>query len=102
LIYSLCFSPIPTEHWKGSNYNAGIFAMKNTFRSQLFVSQWLTYATDIRAITDLPSELGENAPEFVDHRHDQSVLSLLTKKWGIPYNNDVGYGGFSVRDHDKS
>jgi len=68
-----------------SQINGAFFAVRNTWTARLFVSQWLSYATDIRAITDLDNQLGvSNLPEFVEHRHDQSILSLLSKKWGIP------------------
>ena len=46
------------------------------------MSEYLYYAQDKRIITDDPNELGYNNYEgFRDHRHDQSILSLLTKKY---------------------
>ena len=48
-----------------------------------FLSEYLYYAQDKRIITDDPNELGvSNYEGFRDHRHDQSILSLLTKKYG--------------------
>jgi hypothetical protein len=54
-----------------------------------FVSQWLAHAQDARALTDAPSTLqrcishnAPTAPTFRDHRHDQSIFSLLYKTWG--------------------
>lgn len=68
-----------------SQVNAAFFAVRNTWTAKLFVSQWLTYATDIRALTDMGNTLGQgNLEEYKDHRHDQSILSLLMKKWNIP------------------
>lgn len=66
-----------------------IFLPKSLHTIQL-VSEWLKYATDARSITDEPNVLGlPNYPEFYDHRHDQAVLSLLAKKWGLAMNRDA-------------
>jgi len=73
------------EYYNTSQVNGAFFAVRNTLNAKLFVSQWLTYATDERVITDLANTLGHpNLPEYKAHRHDQSILSLLVKKWGIP------------------
>ena len=57
--------------------------LRRSFTTIEFISEWLTYSTDPRAISDQASELGENAINFIGHRHDQSLLSLLAKKWGF-------------------
>ena len=37
----------------------------------------------------MPNACGkENFPEFIEHRHDQSVLSLLKTRFGISTTND--------------
>ena len=44
----------------------------------------LYYAQDKRIITDDDNEMGvDNYEGFRDHRHDQSILSLLVKKYGL-------------------
>jgi hypothetical protein len=70
-----------------------LFIPKTIYTVQL-VSEWLKYATDARSITDQPNELGlPNYPEFYDHRHDQAVLSLLAKKWGLAmWRDGTQYG----------
>jgi hypothetical protein len=50
--------------------------------SRAFVASWLEACRDPRILTDSPSELGPERPEFREHRHDQSVLSILYKKAG--------------------
>lgn len=50
-----------------------------------FIKNWLELCESNSLITDEPSKLKSNFPEFIDHRHDQSILSLLV------YNNDVMY-----------
>ena len=44
-------------------------------------NEWLSYAQDERIITDIPNQGGtDNYPGFQEHRHDQSIWSLLCKK----------------------
>lgn len=61
-----------------------------------FVQEWLSYAQDPRIITDAPNECGlSNYPEFIDHRHDQSIVSLLGRKhdvFTIPDLSQFGNG----------
>ena len=64
-------------------FNAAFQIYKKTKFTEFFLSEYLYYAQDKRIITDDPNELGYNNYEgFRDHRHDQSILSLLTKKYG--------------------
>ena len=58
------------------------FLIRKSSTSMTFVSEWLTYAQDSRAITD--DENVFHLPNYADfraHRHDQSLVSLLVKKW---------------------
>jgi len=59
-----------------------------------FINEWLKYAEDYRIITDSPNEcdLG-NYPDFYDHRHDQSILSLLGRKYNIKNVPDISQYG---------
>ncbi len=51
---------------------------RNQPEAVAFVDAWLQASTDPRTLTDQPNELGyPNHPDFEDHRHDQSVLSIL-------------------------
>ncbi len=46
-----------------------------------FVTEWLALCKDPRLITDIPNTCGfRNFPEFFDHRHDQSILSILAQR----------------------
>ena len=78
---------------------ASFMLFEKNCMSLQFVMEWLAYALDPRLITDMENTLGkENLPGFREHRHDQSVLSLLSKKWAITvyrtpsqYGNKLGY-----------
>lgn len=58
--------------------------LKKSANSIAFVDEWLEYMQDPRIVTDMPNQLGkENYEGFKENRHDQTVLSLLTKKHDI-------------------
>lgn len=60
---------------------ATYFILRKCKESLDFVSEYKKYCSDYRVLSDSPNELGENNySEFIEHRHDQSVLSLLCKK----------------------
>ena len=60
-----------------------IVAMKNCESIQYFM-EYLAYAMDSRINTDRENVLGKpNYESFIENRHDQTVHSLLSKKWGI-------------------
>jgi len=46
------------------------------------VNEWYTLSCDYHNIDDTPSK-EKNFDDFIDHRHDQSIFSLLTKKYDI-------------------
>ena len=47
------------------------------------VKEWLYYGQDARIITDDSNTLGKpNYPGFMENRHDQTIISLLIKKYG--------------------
>lgn len=51
--------------------------------TEKFLEELLFYSQDIRIISDNPNKLGvDNYQGFKENRHDQTVLSLLVKKYG--------------------
>ena len=65
---------------------SGFLLLRRCFNSIRFVGEWLTYNQDDRIVTDSKSIFGPEDNIFTENRHDQTVLSLLFKKWGIPMN----------------
>ena len=59
-----------------------IWIIKNDFTIGL-IDEYLKYSQMENVITDSPNTEGENYPSFTDHRHDQSIWSLLCKKYDI-------------------
>lgn len=53
-----------------------IFLKKNQ-KSINFVTKWLNFCKNENIMTDKPNQFLANLPDFIDHRHDQSIFSLL-------------------------
>lgn len=62
---------------------ATFFCVRKSRRSMEFVSKWLEYACDFELISPRNCNETKNCREFISHREDQSILSLLSKKEGI-------------------
>jgi hypothetical protein len=77
--------------------HAGFQLYKNTAFARYFVSKYLHYCEDERIVTDSPNQFGENYSLFQNHRHDQSVLSCLQKKLGVPSHIDITQYGNEFR-----
>ncbi|CAF1326298.1 unnamed protein product [Rotaria magnacalcarata] len=76
---------------------ASYVLVRKSVQSLAFVSEWLTYVQDGRAVSDDRNVLGQpNYPNFVGHRHDQSILGLLVKKWNLTTYPDPSQHGESV------
>jgi hypothetical protein len=59
-----------------------------------FLKELLAYCEDPRILTDKPNVCGlDNLPGFLDHRHDQSILSILAKKYDIEIFRDPSQFG---------
>jgi len=43
-----------------------------------FFDEYVAHCEDADILTDAPNKLGSNLQGFKDHRHDQSVLSLMS------------------------
>jgi hypothetical protein len=72
----------------------GYSLWQNSVFSIQFVDEWLRYAQDERILTDLENQLSyENYEGFVAHRHDQSIFSILSKKYGIVAYRDPSQSG---------
>ena len=68
------------EHFMTRQIISGIFFLKNTQMIRDLVGEWMSICVedDGRYLDDSPSKL-KNDEIFREHRHDQSILSLLLK-----------------------
>lgn len=74
--------------WNGNQIWGGCICCRPLLEAYYVLDRWLYFCMQSRAVTDSPSR--DNFPEFKDHRHDQSILSLLALDYGIPsYTSDI-------------
>jgi hypothetical protein len=65
---------------------SGYILLRKGLNPIRFIGEWLTYNQDYRIASDSPTSIVPNDPIFKENRHDQTILSLLCKKWGIHMN----------------
>lgn len=75
-------------------YGASYLFIVKTDKSIKIIKEWLNFCEDERIITDNPNVMGQpNYSTFKFHRHDQSILSLLCKKYELdPIYDITQYG----------
>jgi hypothetical protein len=79
--------------------DASILLLSKTKRALQFVDEWLYYCCIPEILTDQSNACGlENLETFADHRHDQSVLSLLAARHSI----ELFRGPSQFGNHAKS
>ena len=100
-----CDSP---EYWNHCQIQATFSVWENCQKAVHFVEDWLAYCADSRILTDAPNQCGQdNLSDFIDHRHDQSVLTNLVVKHGIhclgdarrhtPFSKDINWATWRVK-----
>ena len=84
--------------WGSTQRLAGCSLWSPSDVSFTVVEEWLEACCDRRLVSDDANTCGlPNLPGFRDHRHDQSLLSLVTKRHGLPAWRDPSWGGNSWR-----
>lgn len=73
---------LPMDTLKTPQRQAGALLVSICPKTRNLIDEWYELCCDYRNIDDSLSIL-PNAPTFVEHRHDQSVLSLLCKKHNL-------------------
>lgn len=69
---------------------ASVILVKSTEENRKIIKEWLEIAQNYHLITDETNRNGVfNYAEFIDHRHDQSIFSILCKKYDIVCNKDL-------------
>ena len=91
-----CFSlmGVDEKHSSSNQIQGGFILLRKSQKSEKFIEEWLECAQNPAHISSkhFCSEISE-FPEYVAHREDQSILSLLSKKWRIiPFRDPSQYG----------
>jgi hypothetical protein len=81
---------------ESAQVSASWIVLRNSPKMKRFIDAWIECVADWHMVSDEPS-VWPNAPGFKEHRHDQSILGLLIKRFmtkeGIvgPPARPVGY-----------
>jgi hypothetical protein len=81
---------------------AALLIVKKTVFSMDFIEEWLNLCQDYNLLSgNFDSTLNESL--FIDHREDQSLFSVLTKKYGLqPFKDCTDYGRFPLQYFNKN
>ncbi len=80
----------PEEHKKNGQHIATTFIIRKTEKSMSLFQEYYNCVSKYNLINDVPS-ITPNHSSFREHRHDQSILSLLFKKYGTITLTDETY-----------
>lgn len=80
------------ESFFNEQWMAGLFLLQKNNLTVDFISEWCASCQNFNLISNEPPL--DEYPEFIDHRHDQSIFSLLLKKRGYTspeslHNNNI-------------
>jgi|688.fasta_scaffold171411_3 hypothetical protein len=72
------------EYWDAVQIEAGLVVAKKNEITIKILEEWLHFCKNENIITDIPNICGlDNLPNFVTHRHDQSIMSNLAVKYNL-------------------
>jgi hypothetical protein len=83
------------EHWDMQQVMSGVQIYRNSPQTRNFLREVLSATADGRVVTDQPNVMGfPNHPGFQEHRHDQSVLTIIGQRHKLPHFPDPTHYGF--------
>lgn len=80
------------EYTETPQISGTFIALRNTDHSRKFIADWLKFCCDEDNLAPVKDKSKE-CEEFYDHREDQSILSLLVKKYKIKSWSDPSQYG---------
>jgi hypothetical protein len=87
-----------SKYWNASMTNGAVSLWEKNNNNIEFLKEWQRYLRDPRIVTDDINLCGKpNFLEFKDHRHDQSVLTILSIKYNFELYCDPTQFGNSER-----
>ena len=84
------------EYLQGNQVNASYIVFRKTNFSVKFFDLFMRASSNYNIISDAPNVTDNFNKEFYDHRHDQSILSLLSIKYKIAIYRDPSQWGYRV------
>jgi hypothetical protein len=70
------------KYLENRQHQAGAILISVCNKTRNLINMWYDLACDYHNIDDSPS-ITSNLNSFIEHRHDQSIFSLLTKKYNL-------------------
>jgi hypothetical protein len=77
-------------------YSGGVFLVKKTARTIAFYKRYLSIAMEHFEFFDDTPSITPNLQDFVEHRHDQAVFTLLCMQYGIQTLSTCEYGIYAA------
>jgi len=85
------------KHWNARHACGRFSTFKvGDYRAWQFLCEWLTYSVNPMCQSLEPSKYAPEFPEFARHSNEQSVLTLLASKYGIPLHREACQFGWPV------
>ena len=73
------------KYLNSDQYQAGVVLYSINDKTKNFINEWYDLGCDYHNIDDSPS-ISKNSDIFIEHRHDQSIFSLLLKNSDLKQN----------------
>ena len=81
------------KYWEADMSNGAISLWRKTDENTVFLNEWLKRLRNPQIVTDSENIHGVNDISFIDHRHDQSVLTILATKYNFElFRDPTQYG----------
>jgi hypothetical protein len=79
------------ENWDERLVQGGVQIYRVGPQAREFVTEWKEAMRDPQVLTDSPNLSGlPNFPEYIEHRHDMSVLTVIATRHGIKRTRSAG------------
>jgi hypothetical protein len=95
---------VNNQQQQSNQISGSYFLLKKTDFTVKFIAEWLQLCQEEELLNDAHNEITQIPESFKEHRYDQSILSILTKKYNvIPFRDPSQYGEFPemYRSHSK-
>ena len=86
------------ENYKFSNHRmATILVLKKTEKVINFIAEWLETASKYELISNETDDTHSESPFLIENKHDQSILSMISKKLNIrAFSDPTDFGYFKT------
>lgn len=86
------------EYYNAPQVDGSYQFYKKTPEIIKFLEEYKSYCENENIISDLPNITKDNLPEYIEHRHDQSILSLMAVKYNISLLPEPSEWGNYLKD----